>query len=397
MSNRAKVAAAQIQGTVENEKIENTAAIEVIDGGEGIDTLTFAEGKQGVRVNLAKGEVRDPFNNAEKVANIEIVIGTSFDDRMTGSANGDIFVGADGNDRLNGNAGQDELYGGNGNDTINGGDDSDYIVGGRGNDQISGGRGFDTVDYSDEGGDRGIVINLGRSTGTDTYGDTDRLSNVESIRGTDLSDSIIGSSGNNWLRGGAGDDTIDGGNGSDVIWGSFGNDNLVGGRGDDAIAGGRGDDTMDGGNGIDTLDYANDEGWRGVSVNMSTGTAEDTWGSIDVYKGFENVTGSQFDDWIMGDAKANVIEGGAGNDVLAGGGGNDTFVFAAGHGQDVINDFGAGDRLDLRGLGWTSLDDVLANAEGHELGVVINTGEDTSIVLVDVNVNALADLGYLFV
>ncbi|CAK0770745.1 hypothetical protein WCLP8_4620002 [uncultured Gammaproteobacteria bacterium] len=39
----------------------------------------------------------------------------------------------------------------------------------------------------------------------------------------------------------------------------------------------------------------------------------------------------------MGDARANILDGGAGNDTLTGNGGNDTFVFGRGYGQDVIN------------------------------------------------------------
>jgi hypothetical protein len=52
--------------------------------------------------------------------------------------------------------------------------------------------------------------------------------------------------------------------------------------------------------------------------------------------------------------------------------------------------------LDLRGLGFTSVDQVVAAAEGHDLGVLIHTGADSSILLVDVNVKDVATLGYIF-
>ncbi|MGL4241988.1 MAG: M10 family metallopeptidase C-terminal domain-containing protein, partial [Beijerinckiaceae bacterium] len=107
------------------------------------------------------------------------------------------------------------------------------------------------------------------------------------------------------------------------------------------------------------------------------------------------VTGTQFDDWILGNDANNVFQGGRGNDTMAGGGGDDTFVFAADHGNDRINDFGAGDKIDLSSLGFKSIEDVIAAAEGHELGVLIRTGETSSILLVDVNVKDLASLGYI--
>jgi hypothetical protein len=38
----------------------------------------------------------------------------------------------------------------------------------------------------------------------------------------------------------------------------------------------------------------------------------------------------------------------------------------------------------------------MANAVGHDLGVMIRTGEGSSILLVDVNVANIAKLGYIF-
>ena len=43
----------------------------------------------------------------------------------------------------------------------------------------------------------------------------------------------------------------------------------------------------------------------------------------------------------------DTLDGGTGPDELSGGTGNDTFVFAPGHGDDIINDFAAGDQIDL--------------------------------------------------
>jgi Ca2+-binding RTX toxin-like protein len=392
-----KVTPIALAGTAGDDKIVNTAAIEVITGGDGLDKLSFEGGTKGIRIDLSKGTLTDSSGNKETVSGIEIVIGTEFNDTIIGSGGTDYLVGGAGNDRIIAGAGEDEVYGGEGADTINAGDGSDYIVGGAGNDQINGGKGFDTLDYSDEGGAFGIDIHLGKSTGKDTWGDTDRISNVESIKGTELADKIIGNSANNWFRGGAGDDTLEGGTGDDVLWAGFGNDRVLGGNNNDVIVGGRGDDFLDGGKGVDTLDYAGEDGWRGVAVNLATGLVEDTWGSVDTVKGFEKVTGTVHADWMLGDKLANVFDAGFGDDTMAGGGGNDTFVFGAGHGMDRINDFATGDVLDLRGLGFASADDVVAMAEGHDLGVLLRTGEGSSILLVDVNIASVKDLGFIFV
>ena len=59
----------------------------------------------------------------------------------------------------------------------------------------------------------------------------------------------------------------------------------------------------------------------------------------------ENVTGTAFNDALLGNAGANVLEGGPGNDILRGGGGADTFVYRqiTKDGHDTIIDFSIGD------------------------------------------------------
>ena len=385
-----------VLGTDGNDILQNTGAVEMIDGGLGLDKVRFDEGTRGVSVNLSTGVVVDSFGNRETMTGVEIVLGTSFADTITGSAQTDYLVGNDGDDKLTGGAGSDELYGGAGNDTLNGGAEADYLVGGAGNDSIIGGSGFDLVDYSDEGGAFGVVVDLANKTGTDTYGDTDTYNSVDRIRGTELADSFAGNSSANLFEGGDGDDKLDGAGGNDILWAGFGDDKLIGGSGNDELVGARGTDLLDGGKGIDIADYSRDEGWHGISVNLTTGLAEDTWGDLDTLVSIEQVIGSAFADWISGNASANTLTGGAGDDTIAGGAGKDTFVFAPGHGHDTISDYATGDVIDLRGLGFASAADVLAASQGHDLGVSIRTGEGSSIVLVDVNLTSIETLGYLF-
>jgi Ca2+-binding RTX toxin-like protein len=385
-----------VLGVNGNDTLRNTADIEVIDGGLGVDKLVFDEGTRGVSVNLKAGTITDAFGNKDTVANVEIVIGTTLADKITGSDFGDFLVGGEGNDSLYGGAGQDELYGADGNDYLSGGSGSDFFVGGQGDDTLNGGSGFDMADYSDEGGG-GIVANLVTNVIFDPYGHTDTLSSIERVRGTDFADSMTGNNSANMFEGGGGNDVLDGAGGNDIIRGGFGNDTLIGGSGADMLTGGRGSDLMDGGSGsLDTADYSADGGWRGISVDLKTTMVEDSWGDTDVLVSIERVIGTDLGDWFMGSTGANQLNGMGGNDTMAGGGGNDTFVFWVGHGDDQINDFNTGDILDLAALGFTSIADVQAAAVGHNLGVQINTGAGSSILLVDVNISSLSSLNYLF-
>jgi Ca2+-binding RTX toxin-like protein len=91
--------------------------------------------------------------------------------------------------------------------------------------------------------------------------------------------------------------------------------------------GGLGDDTMDGGAGVDTASYANAS--AGVTVNLGLTAQQNTVGAgLDTLANFENLTGSNLNDTLIGNALANVISGGLGNDSIDGGGGVDTASYA---------------------------------------------------------------------
>jgi Ca2+-binding RTX toxin-like protein len=113
--------------------------------------------------------------------------------------------------------------------------------------------------------------------------------------------------------------SITGGAGNDTITGMAGVDHLYGGAGNDTIVGGGGADILDGGTGTDTVDYSASS--AGVTVNLATTGAQSGGDAAgDVLSNFENVTGSAFNDSLIGDAGANMLTGGAGDDVLIGGG-----------------------------------------------------------------------------
>ena len=72
------------------------------------------------------------------------IIGSHFDDALTGDAHDNILYGGAGNDHLSGNDGNDLLSGGTGNDILVGGAGNDILIGGAGNDNLTGGTGADT-------------------------------------------------------------------------------------------------------------------------------------------------------------------------------------------------------------------------------------------------------------
>ncbi|MBZ9734409.1 DUF5801 domain-containing protein, partial [Mesorhizobium sp. CA9] len=94
------------------------------------------------------------------------IIGSAFDDTITGNDVGNMLYGGAGVDNLSGAGGNDTLVGGAGNDTLNGGSGNDLLVGGAGQDTLTGGTGADTfrldhldikdliTDYSGAEGDK---------------------------------------------------------------------------------------------------------------------------------------------------------------------------------------------------------------------------------------------------
>ena len=78
---------------------------------------------------------------------------------------------------------------------------------------------------------------------------------------------------------------------------------------------------LNGGSGTNTLDYSQYVG--DITVNLRLGTATGFTGGI---SNIQNVTGSQGNDLIVGDANANVLVGGAGRNIIIGGGGDNILI-----------------------------------------------------------------------
>ena len=261
----------------------------------------------------------------------------------------DNLIGTTGNDRLTGNAVDNWIQGGVGNDTL---------VATAGNDTLDGGAGFDVADFQTLSTTLGLGLTAtlgGQADGTATMGShTFVLRQVESVSATDLADTVTGSSandavlglaghdsllglaGNDTLDGGAGDDTLDGGDGDDLILGGAGADSLLGGEGNDTLVGGAGADRLEGGGGLNVASYAGSAALVVDLVNRANSTGD---AAGDTYFGIQSLLGGDgADTLIAGSADDGVritsYRGGAGNDVfrsvdlnvdtIDGGAGNDT-------------------------------------------------------------------------
>ena len=72
---------------------------------------------------------------------------------------------------------------------------------------------------------------------------------------------------------------------------------------------------MDGGAGIDTASYATST--SGVTVSLTTGTGSGGDAEGDTLSNIENLTGSNFDDTLEGNAGNNKLVGGLGTDTVS--------------------------------------------------------------------------------
>ncbi|MEF8794198.1 MAG: hypothetical protein V5A50_11025 [Thiohalorhabdus sp.] len=312
-----------LAGAGGDDTLQGRAGADTLAGGAGFDTVAYGGSGEGVGVDLAAGSAIDGTAAGDSLVGIEGVIG---------SGHNDFLAGDGGANRLAGRAGTDWLVGRAGGDTLAGGADSDLLFGGRGG---------DTASYARAGS--GVTLRLGPGFGYARQASgTDLLFGMESARGSAHADRLSGNRGANRLAGGAGDDRL---------------------------SGGRSGDTLTGGAGTDTADYRRSR--RGVTVDLSDGTATGGTAAGDSLNGIEAVAGSVRRDRLTGDAGANTLTGRFGRDRLAGAGGADRLTggglpdrLAGGSGTDWATGGHGRDRL----AGGSDSDALVGGAHGDRLG-----------------------------
>jgi Ca2+-binding RTX toxin-like protein len=342
---------------------------DTLDGGSETDTVSYAAMAGPVNLMLGNGTsdgvalkfrlttamlsdgslVTIPIlTSTDTLRSIENVVGTKFNDSITGNDLPNVIAGLGGADTIDGRGGSDtvdysasasgisvylgsngfnhggdaegdRLYsienviGSNKRDTIIGNEqanklegkgDDDTLVGLGGGDYLDGGDGKDAADYSFS--PKAVYVDLSTHIGQNGDAAGDHLYNIENIIGSDFSDMLTGDGGDNVLRGG--------GEG-DFLTGLGGGDQLLGGDGRDRI-----------------IYEASPEG---VTINLLTNSASGGDATGDIFSSIDDVTGSDFADSLTGDANDNRLDGIGDDDVLAGLGGADQLY--GGDGKDTVD------------------------------------------------------------
>ncbi|MBN1604604.1 MAG: hypothetical protein JW915_23550, partial [Chitinispirillaceae bacterium] len=217
----------KVYGQAGNDTLSGGTRYDLLDGGDGIDTIAYSDlnSGSGVIVNLHTGLAADDgYGSVDTIVNVENVIGSQYTDTLTGDAIDNVLVGLGGADTISGLDGNDVIYGGDTTDSftdIERAADNDTIDGGSGNDRISGGAGNDVIS-----GGAGDDIIYG-------YYSYDDISAPDLAN--DANDTIYGQAGNDTIDGGSGEDYVDGGEGDDLAGGGRGNDIIIGGEGHDTV------------------------------------------------------------------------------------------------------------------------------------------------------------------
>jgi Ca2+-binding RTX toxin-like protein len=179
-------------GGAGNDFLRGRAGTDIMEGGRGVDHMSgggddldivaYLFSPAGESVNFASGRAYGG-EGFDRLSGFNAVIGSQFDDRLTGTSGEQWFVPLGGNDKVDGGADTDII---------------DFFLA------------------------AGINVNL--ATGQAEGEGSDALANLEVVVGTSSDDMLTGDANHNWLYGGLGNDAIDGGLGSNTLEGNDGTD-----------------------------------------------------------------------------------------------------------------------------------------------------------------------------
>ena len=269
--------------------IEGNLGNDTLDGAAGLDTVSYANASAGVTVNLATAAAQNTVSaGSDTLSNFENILGSDFNDTLSGNGLANVITGGAGNDSLDGAGGADTLAGGFGDDiyAIDNAGDVISEAGGEGIDQANA-----SVSYA-------LGVNVENLT----------LTGSSSIDGT-------GNGINNVITGNSGANSLDGGGGADTLAGGLGNDIYLADASDTIVE--------NPGEGTDTV-------LAGATYSLAAANVENlTLTGASAING----TGSAGDNVIRGNSNANLLDGGAGDDTLIANGGNDSLVGGAGFDQ----------------------------------------------------------------
>ncbi|PKQ76727.1 hypothetical protein CJF47_08960 [Aeromonas sobria] len=145
-----------LSGGEGNDILVGGAGNDTLNGGNGNDTASYIDSTGGVTVTVNGNSQVTGGAGTDSLSNMENLVGSMFNDNLTGDGNANVLSGLAGDDILSGGGGDDLLIGGVGSDTLTGGSGKDTFKWGAsdagGVDVIKGfttGTGGDVLDLSE--------------------------------------------------------------------------------------------------------------------------------------------------------------------------------------------------------------------------------------------------------
>ncbi|MEM1345020.1 MAG: calcium-binding protein [Pseudomonadota bacterium] len=336
------------EGRGGDDTLDASPGADTLDGGPGTDTARYTDAPSAAALNLTNPARNAGSATGDVTRSIEAVLGSAFDDTLTGSFGADLLEGGEGDDQLRGQRGADTLKGGPGADTL-------YALAAADRSETA----PNTLD-----GGTGADLLIG-AAGSDL------------LIGGSESDTLLGEAGDDTLQGDEGQDILSGGKGEDLLQGGTDDDSLFGRAGMDILEGGAGADLLDGGAGLDTASYA--QANQAVAVDLVDPALNQGAAAGDTYLSIEAVVGSDFADTLSGSAEADPLAGAMGDDTLSGRAGMDTLE--GGAGADLLD---GGDDIDTASY---------ANAGQGVRANLVNPGRNEGVAAGDTYVSIEAVLG----
>ncbi|MAP94108.1 MAG: hypothetical protein CMK07_04060 [Ponticaulis sp.] len=219
----------------------------------------------------------------------------------------------------------------------------------------------------------------------------DALEGDDSILGHGGNDVLFGNKGDDFLAGSFGNDTLYGGRNEDELYGGAEDDELYGEHGNDLLIGGPGADLLDGGDQIDTASYLASSVAVFIALD-AVGRGGDAEG--DTFINVENLTGSAYSDYLIGNDRINTLNGNDGDDLIIGLGGADILI--GGAGDDYLqggigNDLLDGGENDDKLLGGTNADTFFfIGTTGHD--IILDYAKSQNDIISLAEVTAFNDL-----
>jgi Ca2+-binding RTX toxin-like protein len=260
-----------IVGNGGNDLIQASEGEDFLNGGNGIDTISYSTSTAGVTINLSNNTATGGYAFTDVISNFESVIGSAFADTLSGTS---------GDNTLDGSGGVDSMTGGLGNDTYVLDNASDTTV-------EAANAGIDTTRTSITHALRVNIENLVLTGNTNING-----------TGNTLDNDVTGNSGSNVLNGLTGADDMVGLAGNDTYWVE---------------------------NAGDTVTEAFNQGIDIVQSYINFTLSADIE-KLYLRPGAFNGTGNAISNFIYGNNAVNLIDGQGGADRLYGYDGNDTYI-----------------------------------------------------------------------